>query len=289
MSTVSSLFLYIIVIVIVIALLLWAVWLLNKIARDRYHNRFVTPMLLPGQTSLTLADWEAISPPGLDGVMMCNGTAPLVGLPDQAQLSLKSKDQSAIVDFTKNVKFQFSPIYEPLPIDIIQKLLKFFGISSSSIAEMRKSDGDTDSSLMNDGFLSGQDVLLEFGMQAGSVSGAKEKPSAERTSAAGSKYFAVAFNIDPTITRVHEIDKCPDDCVSNCNRKNYYSSKEKNIRVTVSVSKGSVKANPGSNVNTGGSVTVEISNPEGKKKYLSIGGRAQNANTYSLTGTWNAS
>ncbi|MBK9207494.1 MAG: hypothetical protein IPL71_03970 [Anaerolineales bacterium] len=87
--SISGPLLYVIVIVIVIALLFLAVWLLNEIARNRYQNRFVTCML-PDQTSLSLADWDEISPPGLDGVMVYNSTAPLKGLSDKIQLSERS-------------------------------------------------------------------------------------------------------------------------------------------------------------------------------------------------------
>ncbi len=279
MSTVSSLFLYVIVIVIVIALLLLAVWLLNEIARNKYSGNAVKSMLLPGQVPLSLADWEPIT--SVDGVFTCNGTAPLEGLSERVQLSVKSKNELAINNFTKSVKFQFNPIYKPLPIDIIQQLLKFFGISSSLMAEVKISDGEAGSSFIHDSFLTEQDVLLEFGMQAVDNSEAKKKLVAEPG------YFAVAFNIDPTITRVHEINKCDQNCPSNCNQKNWYCSEVKNIRVTVSASVGSVNSTPGSIVKTGKSVTVSINNPKKEKKYLSVGGRAKNDNTYSLTGTWN--
>ena len=259
--SISSPLLYVIVIVIVIALLFLAVWLLNEIARNRYQNRFVTPMLLPGQVSLSLADWDEISPPGLDGVMVCNGTAPLKGLSDKIQLSVKSKYKPAIEDFTENVKFQFSPIYEPPPTEVFQQLISYLGKSS-------------DSNVEKDVILDDHDWLLEFGMQAS----AKD---------AGNKFFAVAFNIDPTITRKHAINTCPEDCTSNCNKKNRYTSKEKNINVKIKVSKGSIDADPGGIIKTGDSKNVSISNPNNDTKTLKIGGREANKNTYSLTGTWN--
>ena len=261
MSTVSSPLLYVIVMVIVIALLFLAVWLLDIIARNRYYKRFVTPMLLPGQVSLSLADWGEISPPGLDGVMVCNGTAPLKGLPDKIQLSVKSKNKAAIEDFTENVKFQFSPIYEAPPTEVFQQLISYLGKSS-------------DSNVEKDVILDDHDWLLEFGMQASGKD-------------AGNKFFAVAFNIDPTITRKHAINTCPDDCTSNCNKKNKYTSTEKNINVKIKVSKGSIDANPGGTIKTGTSKNIPIPNPNGDTKSLTIGGREKDKNTYSLSGTWN--
>jgi hypothetical protein len=115
--------------------------------------------------------------------------------------------------------------------------------------------------------------------------------SARKDEGTGKTYYAVAFNIDPTITRDHALGACP-TISCPCNGRHYYSTSQINITETVYASAGSVDAVLGaatSVVYTGQEYTLSLYNPAGYYRYSSIGGRNLGNNYYRLTGTWYAS
>ena len=286
--------LYVIIAIVAIALLLLILWLLGESRRKKYHEDAVRYMLQPERAPVPLATWGAISAPDDNGVMTCSATTSLDGLNDQVEFVLKSKDLPLIEDFTKSVKFRFSPIYTPLPSDPFDSLLKALGIrrrSSTQVSNEEPGLMKTATSPFAEGpVLEAHDVLLEFGMPE-AMPESKAQEGRRLSAKNGKPYYAVAFNIDPTIRRVHTVGACPTPVTCSCGRRDYYSSTERNISVTVSASVGSVNSILGTSAPTlsaGQSTTLTLSNPEGYRRYFSVGGRSLGDNAYGLVGTWYA-
>jgi len=283
MKLISGPALGVIIFLAVLALLIFIVWLFGEFRKKKYHDQVVEYMQQSERTPVLLTTWGEISDAAENGVMTCRASSDLEGLTDQVQLTLYGKDKSAIESFTQNVKFRFSPIYSQPPADVFQSLRM-----KTQRTPVAKSSKDT--ALLSEAIvLEADDLLLEFGMQIERPPAVSTKKSRVASQNENRPYFAVGFNIDPTIRRIHAVGRCPTPITCGCNRKNYYYSKEKNIRVTISVTVGEVDATLGSTsiVKAGQSATKSPSNPNGDVKTLSIGGRALNDNTYGLTGTWN--
>ncbi len=284
MALASSPSLSVIIIVVVIVLLLVALWLLNESRKKQYYDDAMKYILAPERAPVVLTTWETSSGPDPDGVLCWNATATLEGLADEVELVLQSKDELAMKEFVANAKFRFSPIYTRPPVDIFQALRRTAGprggLSRQASSEMTHVAKAGEPAVP---VLGPYDLRLDFGPKISERSAGRSQ--ADRA------YYAVAFNIDPTIYRNHPLgsSSCGSSC--SCDRRHSYYTNQTDITATVSALEGSVDASLGWSIpilSTGQSATLSLYNPDRYWQYLYVHGRSLYSNTYRLTGTWYA-
>lgn len=287
MEITFSPFLLVLILVVVLILVPFLLWLYGEFLKKKYFDHAVDYMLQPERAPQPVTTWTPVSAPDANGVYTSTATAPLDDTNEQIGLEIRCNDLMEYEEFTRNVKVRFSPIYEPPPPDPFDSLLKTLSLKRGLKGDMAKQLAVTervvgkipveeDSSEEE----VGPELLLQFGV-LNQTRGQYGAAAEERK-----EYYAVAFNIDPTIRREHAINQCPRPRRCKCNVRHTYSSTEANIRVTVAVSVGAVGAAT-SNVSAGGTATITIANPTQTTKRMVISGKRAGDNTYRLSGTWN--
>lgn len=279
MKFISDPLLYAIIFVAAIALLLFVLWLLGRIRTNQYYDAIIKYMRQPERDPEALTTWSGISDPDANGVMTSAADYPLEGVSDEIKLTVYGKDKPTLEEFIQNVKFSFSPIFTPPPSDPFEQVRRLTRSQTEPTSKAAQASP-------NPADLKTYDWLLVFDMTQ------TDDGYARQTGKEGEPqpYFAVGFNIDPTIKRTHAMGRCPSSGCS-CNKTNNYNSNKKDIQVTVTVSVGAVDATLGSKytISAGESKKLTLSNSSGSLQTLSVGGRNVGDNTYKLAGTWNVS
>ncbi|HLO17610.1 MAG TPA: hypothetical protein VK206_22460, partial [Anaerolineales bacterium] len=195
-------------------------WFLSR-NQWKAHAKRITDGLLASNATPKAIQWEPISPPDANGVRTTNGAYALSGDAGSIEIKAYGKDENAIIEFTKEDKFYFEPVFEKLPVSPISRLLgslsqnnrlaKNYADSPSARMPMQLSSSDADLELEQP-----EDIFVEF-----DVSSVKKPKSGDE----GKPVQAIAYIIDPRVAQ---------------GRCKTYSAKVTAVYDTVSVSEGSV-------------------------------------------------
>jgi hypothetical protein len=272
MTTAPSLLpiVFILVVVILLGLLLWF------LLRDpwKQYAAHITAGLLPSNTKKI--DWSPISPPDANGIQTTTGLYNLTADAGYIGIKTSGKNEEAIQEFIKEVKFYFEPIFEKIPSDPLSQLrgLLFQGnpragkYQTDVPSHMLKREAGpvTDVQLNQE-----KDLFVEFTFEPEQKSGTNHQEK---------KVQAIAFVVDPHI--------------SAGQTRSYWASVT-GVYDTVYVSGGSVSATlrksgswiDGGSIGTGRSDVMSSYIYSSVQSFsLSVYGTS-GTNYYTLSGTWN--